>query len=323
MSSKIDFHELVSALKKLANELGRTPTNQEFIASGQSKRQILKHKYSEIVKAAGLEANKHAQTTPPVELMIKPPKILCFDLELAPLVLEGWGLYEQNFGLNQIRQDWFILSFAAKFLDEDKIYYFDQRKERPLENDYKLVNKLHELINKADIILGHNSDRFDLKKINARFIKHNLDPIPPKQTIDTLKIAKKFFSFTSNKLEYLAKFLSCSEKSNHSKFTGHILWHECLKRNKDAFNEMELYNKQDVLTTIEVYQKLVRFDNTINFQIYEQKRVCYCGSTEFFKNGFKYQKSGVFQLYKCSGCGKNYVDKSNLIHKEIRKELHK
>lgn len=323
MSNKIEFHDLVAALKSLANELGRTPTNNEFIASGQSKRQILKHKYSELVKAAGLEPNKHAQTTPPVEVMIRPPKILCFDLELAPLILEGWGLYDQNFGLNQIRQDWFILSFAAKFLDEDKIYYFDQRDCVPMEDDKELVSKLHKLVLEADMLLGHNSDRFDIKKLNSRFIKHGLDPIPYRQNLDTLKIAKRFFSFTSNKLEYLATFLSCSEKSNHSKFSGHSLWTECLKGNKKAFKEMEKYNKQDVLTTIEVFQKLARYDHTINFQSYYQKKICTCNSTEFHKNGLKYQKSGVFQIYKCSNCGKNFVDKENLIHRDVKREFFK
>jgi DNA polymerase elongation subunit (family B) len=321
--AKVEFHDLVCRLKALANELGKTPTNEEFIASGQSKRQILKHKYSEIVKAAGLEANKYSQTTDPVEIIRKPPKILCFDLELAPLLLEGWGLYDQNFGLNQIVQDWSILSYAAKFLHKDKIYYKDVRKLKNKENDKDLILTLHELISEADILLGHNIDKFDLKKINTRFIFWGLDPIPPRQTIDTLKIARRHFSFTSNKLEYLAKFLKCQEKLSHSKFSGHTLWRECLKGNQEAFKEMELYNKQDVLTTIEVYEKLIRYDNSINFQIYEQKRICTCGSTEFFKNGMKYQKAGIFQIYRCSKCGKCFVDKENFVDKNSRKELFK
>jgi hypothetical protein len=320
---KVEFHDLVSRLKRLASELGRTPTNSEFVASGESKRQILKHKYSELVKAAGLKPNKHAQSTPPVEVIQKPPKILCFDLELAPLILQGWGLYDQNFGLNQIQQDWFILSFAAKFLDEDEIHYFDQRNTNPISNDLELVEKLYKLVDQSDVVLGHNLLKFDLRKLNSRFIYHKMMPLPPKQTIDTLKIARKHFSFTSNKLEYLAKFLDCQEKSRHHSFSGHDLWSQCLSGSQEAFKEMEAYNKQDIITTIEVYNRLASFDPTINFQAYQQKRVCTCGSTEFHKNGLKYLKSGIYQIHRCFKCGKNFVAKENLISKSTREGLFK
>jgi hypothetical protein len=321
--AKVEFHELVSRLKALAKELDKTPSVSEFIASGESKRQILKYKHSELVRAAGLPPNKHSRITPPTEIIRRDPKILCFDLELAPLVLQGWGLYDQNFGLNQIERDWFILSFAAKFLDKDEIHYFDQRNSKDLADDLELVQRLHKIINEADILLGHNLDKFDVKKLNARFIRHSLPPIHPKQTIDTLKIAKKFFSFTSNKLEYIAKFLKCEEKSKHSKFLGHTLWSECLNGNEEAFKEMEIYNKQDVITTIEVYQKLVVYDPSINFQTFGQARICSCGGTSFFKNGLKYTKQGIFQLYRCPGCGKGFVEKENLVNKHLRKELFK
>jgi DNA polymerase elongation subunit (family B) len=321
--SKVTFHDLVSKLKELALELEKTPTLREFCSRGNSKRQIDKYKYSEIVKAAGLEPNKHAQTTPPVEVVIRNPKILAFDLELAPIVAQVWGLYDQNVGLNQIQSDWYILSYAAKFLDEEPIHYLDQRYSNPIEDDRQLCEGIHHLISQADVLLTHNGDKFDIKKLNARFIKHGLDPIAPKQSIDTLKIARRIFSFTSNKLEYIAKFLGCSEKLKHTKFAGHSMWSECLKGNAESFMEMERYNKQDVETLIEIYEKLVKFDPSISFAAYSQKRVCSCKSETFFKDGLRYTKQGAFQVFRCSACHKCFTAKENLIDKDIRKGLFK
>lgn len=321
----MDLHDIVSKLKALAYDLGRTPTLLEFVAQSKvSRRQIDKHKYSNLCRAAGLELNKHSVTTEPVEIENRPPKILAFDIETAPLLVHVFQLFGNDaIGLNQIKDDSFILSFAAKFLDEDKIYYFDNRTGKDKSNDKKIIMQAYELFKKADILLGHNIDRFDIKKMNARFILYGLDPLPRIQTIDTLKIAKRYFSFTSNKLEYLAKFLGCTPKSSHQKFTGINLWVECLKNNKEAYDELRLYNEQDVLTQIEVYQKLARYDESINFQAFTQQVTCICGSTAFYKDGMKYNKQGKFQRYRCEQCGKIYQGKENLIHKDIRKGFFK
>ena len=205
--SKLTFHDLVCALKKLSDELGKSPTLREFTASGISRRQIDKYKFSKIVEAAGLPPNPHAQTTKPVEIVVRPPKILALDIETAPILAHVWGLWENNVALNQIERDGFVLSYCARFIGESEVYYQDQRNVSPIENDLEIIKGIHKLINEADILLTHNGDKFDIKKLNARFIFHGLDPIAPKQSIDTLKIAKKYFSFTSNKLEYIARLL--------------------------------------------------------------------------------------------------------------------
>ena len=320
----MDLHEIVSRLKQLAQELGRTPNLPEFVKlSKVSRRQIDKHKYSELCKMAGIPINKSPHATEAVKIESTPPKILAFDIETAPLLVHVFQLFGNDaIGTNAINQDSFILSFAAKFLHEDKVYYFDNRKGKDKTNDRKIIEQAHALMREADILLGHNIDRFDIKKMNARFIKYGLDPLPKIQTIDTLKIAKRYFSFTSNKLEYLAKFLGCTPKSSHAKFSGLELWTECLKNNQAAYDELRLYNEQDVLTQIEVYQKLAKYDQSLNFQAY-QYATCICGSTTFHKDGYNYTKQGQFQRYRCSQCGKIYIGKENLIHKDLRKNFFK
>jgi uncharacterized protein YprB with RNaseH-like and TPR domain len=319
----MELHELVSKLKELAHDKGRTPTLIEFVASGISKRQILKHKYSEICKAAGLAINKHSAITDPVEVVIRPPRVLFFDIETAPIKAYAWGTWDQTIGLNQIIDDWFVLSYAAKFQGEDKFYYLDQRYANPIQDDRQLLEGIHHLLSEADVVVGHNSDRFDLKKLNARFIKHGLAPLNHFTKVDTLKIAKKYFAFTSNKLAYIAEFLGCSKKSEHGKFSGFSMWAECLKGNQEAFSEMEDYNKQDVTVLEDVYNRLAPYDSSLSFQAFYQKTVCTCGNSRFYKNGIKYLKQGAFQIYRCSNCQKTFVAKDNLIDKDLRKGFFK
>jgi DNA polymerase III epsilon subunit-like protein len=321
----MDLHELVVKLKQLAQELDKTPTLMEFVVKcGISKRQIHKHKYSNIVKAAGLDPNKHAQTTEPITPVIRPPRIAIFDLELVGMEVKTYQLKTDYISPKNILKDWAILSYAVKFKDEDEIHYYDQRKCRDKRNDKLLATKLHKILSEADIIVGHNSDNFDIKKFNTKVAVYGLPPLPLFTKFDTVKIARKYFAFSSNSLWYIAKALGLkNQKSDHGKFPGDSLENECMAGNIEAWDEMEKYNKQDVLTTEELFVYLSKYEPAINFQSFYQDTVCSCGNNKFFKDGFKHNRQGKFQVYRCHICAKTFMAKENLIHKSIRKEFFK
>ncbi|MCS6281462.1 MAG: ribonuclease H-like domain-containing protein [Dolichospermum sp.] len=321
---KPTFHDLVVRLKELARERGKTPSMIEFITSGVSRRQIDKYKYSKIVDAAGLEANPSSRNSEPAKVIIRPPKILILDIETSSILAHVWGLYDQNVSLNQIEQDWYILSFAAKWYKGEEIFYWDQRKARPKNDDKKILTAIHKLLDEADYAAGHNLARFDLKKLNARFILHGLPPVKPFEIIDTLRIAKKHFAFTSNKLEHLARYLKCElEKSEHAEFSGMKLWTETMSGNVKAFDAMKEYNIMDVKVTEMVLEKLLPWEPSIKFQSNYWEAVCSCGCKEFKKNGYKFNRSGAFQMYRCVECSKCFIDKSNLVDKDARKSFFK
>lgn len=256
-------------------------------------------------------------------------KILLLDIETSPIISYVWGLWDNNVALNQIKKDWHILSFAAKWLDSDKIFYFDQRNEKNIEDDKKLLEKVWKLLDDADVLIWQNGDKFDKKKLNARFILNGMQPPSSYRSIDTLKIAKKHFAFTSNKLEYLSNKLNTKHKKlKHEQFSGFELWKECLLGNKKAWDEMSTYNKHDVLALEEVYKKLIAWDNntTINFNVYHSgtETICSCGSTDFRLNGYNYTPTGKFQRYRCKGCGSEVKDsgkKNNKLSKDKREFL--
>lgn len=243
------------------------------------------------------------------------PKILFFDIETAPMLGYVWGLWENNVGLNQVVSDWYILSFAAKWAHQKKVIYFDQRNKKNMEDDSALLKKLWQLLDEADIVVAHNGAKFDKKKVNARFILNGMLPPSSYKLIDTYLIARRHFGFTSTKLEYLTnKLCTKYKKLSHAKFSGFSLWSQCLKGNKAAWAEMEKYNKYDVLSLEELYHKLIPWDNSVNFSVYNGgQNVCSCGSTSFQKNGYYYTKTGKFQRHRCTSCGSEMKSSENLL----------
>lgn len=254
----------------------------------------------------------------------KSARILFLDIETSPILAHVWQLFDNNVSLNQVVSDWHLLSWSAKWADEDKIIYMDQRNAKDIQDDKALLEGVWKLLDAADVVIWQNGDHFDKKKLNARFILTGLKPPSSYRTIDTYKLAKKHFGFTSNKLEYMSKKLNQKyKKQDHKKFPGHELWVECLKGNKDAWKEMEKYNKHDVLALEEVYKRLLPWDNTINFNVYHDDfhHICSCGCKEFVKNGYYFTETAKYQRFKCKDCSSETRDNKNLLIKEKKESL--
>jgi uncharacterized protein YprB with RNaseH-like and TPR domain len=260
----------------------------------------------------------------------KGPRVLVFDIETAPILAHVWDIWDQNVGLNQIQKDWHVLSWSAKWLGNSKIMYADQRKAKDVSDDTKLLEGIWDLLDEADIVITQNGIKFDVKKLNARFIIQGVRKGHPPSSfkhIDTARIAWSRFGFTSNKLEYLTdKLCKKYKKLKHTKFPGHELWVQCLAGNKAAWVEMEKYNKHDVLALEELYHKMIPWaPNAINFNLYhdDTKNTCKCGGTKFKKNGYKYTTAGKYQRYKCAKCGTESRSAKNLFSKEKKAALHR
>lgn len=245
-----------------------------------------------------------------VKTVAKKPgaRVLLIDIETAPILAYVWSLWKQNVGLNQIKEEWYILSFCAKWLGEPEIIYQDIRHE-PF-SDASLMQPLWDLLNEADIIIGQNGKAFDMPKIQARLVMAGFPPPRPYKVIDTLLMAKQQFRFTSNKLEWMtgeSSNLTAIQKSKHAKFPGFALWAECLKGNPEAWDEMKEYNIPDVTSMEELYLKLRPwYVGHPNMAVYvdSDKIACpKCASHDVVQDGFTFTQVGKYELYHCKGCG--------------------
>ncbi|MEO5367578.1 MAG: ribonuclease H-like domain-containing protein [Magnetococcus sp. WYHC-3] len=231
----------------------------------------------------------------------KKPKILYFDIETTPILGYAWVMYEAN--ILKTVKDWKLLSVAYKWENEKEIRCFSQKNL----SEKQVVKKLHSLFNEADVIIGHNSDSFDIKKSNAKFVQFKLKPPSLYKSVDTLKIARNKFKFTSNKLNDLAEFLGIGQKE---KTGGFDLWIQCMAGNKSAWNVMEKYNKKDVVLLAGVY-KILRswMPNHPNLAAMEDKKLAcpVCASVNVQKRGTAVSRTVRKQRLNCQKCGHWYL----------------
>ncbi len=238
------------------------------------------------------------------------PRILILDIENSPVLADVWSLWKTNVGINQINRDWYMLTWAAKWRGEDYVYsdalthYPEDYAENP-EDDFQILATIRDMLDEADVVVGHNSNRFDLPKIRARMVTHGIAPFSPVQEVDTLVFAKKMFKFTSNKLDFISQALGVGEKMDTG---GHILWTGCMRGDKKSWAMMEEYNRRDVVITEEVYNKLAPWSKSHpNYALYSGLDVSccgVCGSRELRREGHAYTNLGKFQKYQCKDCGK-------------------
>lgn len=237
-------------------------------------------------------------------------KIALLDIETAPNLGYTWGKWEQN--VIAFETMWYMLSFAWKWLGEDKITCIglcDYNTYKPgSTDDKKLLKDLWKVFDEADVIVAHNGDAFDIKKSNARFIIHDLKPPSMYKTVDTLKLAKKHFKFESNKLDDLGEYLEVGKKLPNAGFST---WKGCMAGNPDAWELMKEYNIQDVRLLEQVYLKLRPWATTHpDLNIYSHAKNCpTCQSSKVQRRGLAYAKTVVRQRWHCQSCGSWYSGK--------------
>lgn len=319
----MDEHDIVARIKEIHVELGDIPSKMDLVRGGITEHQLNKVGGTRsALKMAGLTSKK-AEYIESVES--RPPKILTLDIELKPIVAYVWQVWgEFNISPDQILEDWSVISWSAKWIDGDEVIYRDLRDKKDLMDDKEILEDLWKLLDEADIIITQNGKKFDEKKINARFFKHNMRPPSCYRHIDSKQIAKKIFGFTSNSLAYMTKeFNEIYKKLDHAEFAGFKLWLECIRGNIKAWDEMKTYNIHDVLSLEELYIKMRPWIKDINFSIFFDINVCSCGSTDFVANGYRYMNSGAYQRLICRACGAQKARRENAIRKERRQILDK
>lgn len=231
--------------------------------------------------------------------------VLLYDVETAPIVGTVWGKYEQN--LVWSIQDWYILGFSYRwhgkkmktqsvFLPDFKLYKKDPT------SDLEVVKKLHELFSEAEVVVAHNGNSFDQKKAQGRMILHGFDPPTPYQQVDTKLVARRYFSFTSNKLDDLGEYFGFGKKLK----TDADLWRKCMAGDMKAWKYMRTYCDRDVELLEKIYNKMKPWDmqhpNMAN--LLDRPDSCrVCGkNVGFISSGFKYTKTGQYRRYQCKNC---------------------
>lgn len=231
-------------------------------------------------------------------------RILLFDIETMANLGWTWGRWQQD--VIAFKYPWYMLTFAYKWLGEKQVHAFSlpnfRGYKKDKRNDKALCKKLWDLLDEADIIIAHNGDSFDVKMVQARFVKYGFPPPRPFKQIDTLKVAKKYFRFTSNSLNELGKFFNIGQKLTH---TGFDLWLGCAERDeKKSWDTMVKYNKKDIVLLEKVYYKMRAWmSNHPNLNLFNetQEKCPNCGGT-LQRRGYAVTRTAKHQRFQCTKC---------------------
>ena len=239
---------------------------------------------------------------------MKEPKILTYDIETTPLLAWIWRLGKQVVRHDQLHDDWAqynIICIGYKWMHEREVHVLQWDKKH---NSSKMIEEFDKVIEQADIIVGQNSDSFDYKHINAQRLMHGLDPLPNWAGVtfeDTLKMARKYFNFPSNKLDYFSKHLLGRGGKIKMELSD---WVHIVTKSKEApkaMAKMIKYQKKDVLdgeATFKLFRKhcLPKL-NRATFS--GQGHACiHCGGNNLHKRGLAYSGTSVYQQYHCNDC---------------------
>ena len=183
-------------------------------------------------------------------------KVLIYDIETSYNIGKFWRAgYNLNINPGDIIHERAIICISYKWLGEEQVYNLTWDKN---QCDKFLLEQFIPILDEADMIVAHNGDRYDLKFIKTRALKHNLKMLINYKQFDTLKVAKAKFMFNSNKLDYISKFLGAEGKiSTEMKLWDDIILRKCPK----ALIQMLDYCDEDVRQLEVVYNALVSWEN--------------------------------------------------------------
>lgn len=180
-----------------------------------------------------------------------PLRRLFFDIETSPNVGFFWRSgYKLNIPYENIIHERKIITIAWKWQGEKSVHHLTWDGK---QCDRAMIEAFLKVLARADEIVAHFGDGFDVPWVRARALIHGFNAFPLYKTIDTKAWACKYFDFNSNKLDYLAKVLGIGCKLR----TEYDLWVDIvLRKNRQSLARMVRYNRHDVLLLERVYERL-------------------------------------------------------------------
>lgn len=241
---------------------------------------------------------------------------------MTQLKVRVWGLYKQRIPHDNIIEDWITLSWAAKWLDKPEMMSDILTPDECIKRDDKrILESVWKLIDEADIIVAHNLKKFDIRKLNSRFLINRFMPPAPYGMIDTLIESQKTFAHSSHRLDYLGRLIRNEGKIS----TDYGLWVRCENGEQQALDYMIKYNREDVTLLEEVYlwmRPWIKAHPNMGVFMELDKPVCrVCGSKNIVSNGSYYTVAGKYRSVRCADCGAVGRMRTNELTNELRKQL--
>lgn len=234
-------------------------------------------------------------------------KIFIFDIETSPHLSWHWRRWQENIPRQNTVAESRVLCWAGKWHGAQKTHFSAEW----ADGFEPMMEKLWHMLDEADVVVGFNSDKFDVKRVNSEFLRLGWAAPSPYQKIDLFKQIKKHFAFSSNRLKDLLKELGLTPKLEDN--ANMELWMDVVyHKRRPAQRRMQRYNLQDVKSTEELYDYMLGWiDPHPNWGLFvddisdDSKPVCpNCGSRNLHRHKIRCTKVKTYQQWQCQDCGK-------------------
>ena len=190
---------------------------------------------------------------------------------------------------------------------------------------------LDRMMEQADIIVGKNSDKFDLMLLNTYRLVHGLPPQHKLPTDDLEKQFRRHFKLLSQTLDYYSEVLGLGGKnpmiwqdwvdlhcyyefnnlrificpSDYSNATEYLFGRPVstiIRRGKEALRKMVEYGCKDVADTRAIWMHAEKYLEPRYNRALTSGLCCVypgCGSKNIVKAGIRKTKTGVWQRFYC------------------------
>lgn len=199
-----------------------------------------------------------------------------------------------------------LLCVSWKWKGEKKMYTVRFRRNHDPINERALLQKVYDGLKDANVIVTHYGSRFDFPMLQTKFVKNGISVLPPAiAQIDTWRIARYKMNLHSNRLDTLAKYLSCKYQKTA---LDPDYWIKAMMGDVKALDYIVEHCEYDVRVLEEVYEKIkILMPHHPHMGVLRGKLgTCpTCGSERISKHGYLVSQSGsrLKQRWKCSACG--------------------
>ncbi len=234
--------------------------------------------------------------------MLPGPRILHLDIETAPNLAFVWRLTQDYINPEHLVSTGYVLCWAAKWHGDKTVHFGSVKQDGPKG----MLEKMHKLLNAADIVVHYNGKKFDIPTLNKEFVLAGMAPPNPVKQVDLLRVVKQQFKFTSNKLDHVSRELGLEAKEQHK---GMAMWKECMDKSEPghakSWRMMERYNRQDAKMLEPLYWRLLPWiPNHPNYTLYtgDVDACPRCGSKKYTRTTTAHTTALAYALYRCDKC---------------------
>lgn len=244
--------------------------------------------------------------------MKDPIKRMFFDIEISPCTGWFWRTGKQVVTHKQLltHNKIICLSWEEEHSKKGGNLVWDNN-----QDDKALVEEFQEIASGYDVVIGQNSDSFDIRHVAARLAYHASKPLHISISEDTYRQCKRRLALPAYSLDYLGKYFGVGRKIK----TDSSLWEQIVFEDRqDKLPLLIKYCRQDVKLDKAVWQRVYPYvDHKVNYGIINDDRgACpHCGSNDIIRRGYSYTRAGKKAKYQCNSCYR-YSTKG---HNEIKK----